>query len=98
MAAAIHGLFFGRVAPPARQRRTIEAPALVIGHPADPIHLDADARMLAEELSRGVYEPAASILEWRLRPERLTDRAADFIAQVWGGTDGSAGGDHAALS
>lgn len=108
MAAAIHGLFFGRVAPPARQRRTIEAPALVIGHPADPIHLDADARMLAEELPRGVYEPASSILEWRLRPERLTDRTADFVAQVWGGaeatapadggSDGSAGGDHAALS
>ncbi len=97
MAAAIHGLFFGRVAPPSRQRRTLDHPALVIGHPADPIHLDADARMVAEELPQGVYEPAASILEWRLRPERLTERAAAFIAAAWDGVE-EQGEDDAALS
>ena len=83
MAAAIHGLFFGRAAPPSRARRGIEQPALVIGHPADPIHLDADARMLAGELPQATYVRAASILEWRLRPERLTDRAVDFVGDVW---------------
>ncbi len=101
MAATIHGLFFGRIAPPARQRRTFEHPALVVGHPADPIHLDADARMVAEELPHGVYVPAASILEWRLRPERLTARAAAFVAQAWGEEPTVADpedGDHAALS
>jgi pimeloyl-ACP methyl ester carboxylesterase len=94
MAAAIHGLFFGRAAPPSRDRKAIDKPALVIGHPADPIHLDADARMLADELPRGTYVPASSILEWRFRPERLTDRTSAFVAEVWGnepsgGRDGS---------
>ena len=50
MAAAIHGIFFGRIAPSSRMRRRIEAPALVVGHPRDPIHPAADAAMLAEEM------------------------------------------------
>ncbi len=91
MAAAIHGLFFGRAAPPSRTRRTIETPALVVGHPADPIHLDADARMLADELTNGTYVRADSILEWRLRPERLTDRTADFLDEVWSAAPGQSG-------
>ena len=33
MAATIHGLFFGRIAPPSSRRRRIEVPALVVGHP-----------------------------------------------------------------
>src|SRR6476659_3449335 len=33
MAAAIHGIFFGRIAPSSRRRRQITAPALVVGHP-----------------------------------------------------------------
>ncbi|HKG17362.1 MAG TPA: alpha/beta hydrolase, partial [Solirubrobacteraceae bacterium] len=37
-AAVLQGLFFGRVAPPASERMTFEAPTLVIGHPRDPIH------------------------------------------------------------
>jgi pimeloyl-ACP methyl ester carboxylesterase len=83
MAAAIHGLFFGRVAPPARARREIDKPALVVGHPVDPIHLDADAQMLSDELPHATYVRATSILEWRFRPERLTGRAVDFIAEVY---------------
>lgn len=88
MAAAIHGIFFGRVAPPARLRRRIDKPALVVGHPADPIHLDADARMVAEELPRATYVRADSILEWRVRPERLTTQTADFVDEVWGAATG----------
>ena len=83
MAATVHGLFFGRVAPPARARRQITAPTLIIGHPRDPIHLAADARMLAEEVAGSTYVEASSILEWRLRPERLTRRAVDFTESVW---------------
>lgn len=100
MAAAIHGLFFGRVAPPARTRRGIDTPALVIGHPADPIHLDADARMLSDELPHGTYVRATSILEWRLRPERLTGLAVDFVAEVYDGesrVDEAGEGSSAAL-
>src|ERR1700730_11539994 len=35
-AAILQGLVYGRTAPPARVRRTFQAPALVIGHPRDP--------------------------------------------------------------
>src|SRR3954470_10222839 len=70
MAAVIHGIFFGRVAPSSRMRRGIAAPALVVGHPRDPIHLDADAQMVAEEIPNARYVQATSILEWRFRPER----------------------------
>ena len=79
----MHGIFFGRVAPPSRLRRLIEAPALVIGHPGDPIHLAADAEMLAEELPRGRFLAASSILEWRLRPERLDAEAVRFAREAW---------------
>ena len=83
MAATVHGLFFGRVAPPAKVRRTLPHPALVIGHPRDPIHLASDARMVSEELARASYVEASSILEWRMHPERLTERAIAFLDEAW---------------
>lgn len=93
MAATIHGLFFGRVAPPSRIRREIQAPTLVVGHPGDPIHLDADARMVAEELPLAEYVPASSILEWRRRPDRLTGLSVAFAGWAWGRADaGELGG------
>jgi pimeloyl-ACP methyl ester carboxylesterase len=79
MAALLHGLFFGRAAPSARERRAIGVPALVVGHGADPMHPLADARMLAEELPRATFVRARTVLEWRLTPERL-DRAAIALA------------------
>jgi len=85
MAAVIHGIFFGRVAPSSRMRRTIEAPALVVGHPRDPIHLAADAEMLAEELPHSRYVAASSIIEWRLRPDRLNAAAVQFVDDAWAG-------------
>jgi pimeloyl-ACP methyl ester carboxylesterase len=84
VAATVHGIFFGRVAPSARQRRAITAPALVVGHPADPIHPAADAAMLADELPHARFVRATSILEWRARPERLDREAADFALECWG--------------
>ena len=83
MAAVIHGIFFGRVAPPSRLRKRIEAPALVVGHPRDPIHLAADALMVAEELPNARYVGASSILEWRFRPDRLNQEAVDFVTEAW---------------
>ena len=83
MAAAIHGIFFGRMAPSSRARQRIEAPALVIGHPRDPIHPAADAAMLAEELPDATFVEAAGILEWRVRPARLTALTADFVARCF---------------
>jgi pimeloyl-ACP methyl ester carboxylesterase len=83
MAAAIHGIFFGRIAPSSKRRRLIEAPALVIGHPRDPIHPAADAAMLAEEMPNARFVAARSILEWRSRPERLTGETVDFVSKCW---------------
>jgi pimeloyl-ACP methyl ester carboxylesterase len=83
MAAVVHGLFFGRIAPSSKQRRAITAPALVVGHPADPIHPAADAAMLAEEMPNARFVQAKSILEWRVRPDRLNDAAAGFALGCW---------------
>jgi pimeloyl-ACP methyl ester carboxylesterase len=83
VAAVVHGIFFGRVAPSSAQRRTITAPALVVGHPADPIHPAADASLLAEELPNAEFVRATSIVEWRARPERLTRHAVGFSLGCW---------------
>ncbi|WP_296607321.1 alpha/beta fold hydrolase [Nocardioides sp.] len=83
MAALLHGLFFGRAAPSARERRAIRVPALVVGHGADPMHPVADARMLAEELPKGTFVKARSVAEWRLHPDRLDRHAADLATRCW---------------
>ena len=83
MAAAIHGIFFGRIAPSAKLRRQIQTPALVIGHPRDPIHPAADAAMLAEEMPNATFLRATGILEWRLRPDRLNGEAIRFVDECW---------------
>lgn len=84
LAAAIHGIFFGRIAPPSRLREQIDLPALVVGHPHDPVHRDSDARMVAEEIAGSTYVRATSILEWRYHPERLTELAIGFVDSAWG--------------
>ena len=83
MAAAIHGIFYGRVAPPRHERVRIDVPALVVGHPHDPIHPAADAAMLADELASCRFVEARSVLEWRRRPERLNAEVVDFLASCW---------------
>ena len=82
-AAVIQGLFFGRTAPHRDERRTFEAPALVIGHQFDIIHPFSDAGMLAEELPNGQLLQANSIVELRLAPDRLTDEIAAFLDECW---------------
>lgn len=83
MAAAVHGIFFGRIAPSSRMRRRISVPALVVGHPADPIHPAADAAMVAEEMPNATFVAARNILEWRARPQRLDKLAIDFAISCW---------------
>jgi pimeloyl-ACP methyl ester carboxylesterase len=82
-AAVLHGLFFGRTAPPGAERRRITAPALVIGHQHDIVHPFSDAGMLVEELPDARLLRASSIVELRLAPERLTGEIADFIDECW---------------
>ena len=83
VAAVVNGLFFGRIAPSSRERRAIQSPALIVGHPADPIHPAADAAMLAEEMPNATFVRARSILEWRAHPDRLNRAAADFALSCW---------------
>jgi pimeloyl-ACP methyl ester carboxylesterase len=82
-AAVLQGLFFGRIAPHRSERRTFRTPALVIGHRRDPVHPFSDAGMLAEELPDSRLLEADSLVELRLRPERLTGEIATFLDQVW---------------
>ena len=81
--ALLQGLFFGRIAPHRDERRTFEAPALVLGHHRDPIHPFSDAGMLAKELPNGRLLEADSLMELRLHPERLTGEIASFLDEVW---------------
>ncbi|HEV3094913.1 MAG TPA: alpha/beta hydrolase [Solirubrobacteraceae bacterium] len=81
--ALLQGLFFGRIAPHRSERRTFKTPALILGHRRDPVHPFSDAGMLAEELSESRLIEADSLLELRLKPERLTDEIAAFLDEVW---------------
>jgi pimeloyl-ACP methyl ester carboxylesterase len=78
-AAVLQGLFFGRVAPHRDVRRTIEVPALVIGHEHDPVHPFSDSGALIEELPDARLLRADSFLELRMTPERLTTEIASFV-------------------
>jgi pimeloyl-ACP methyl ester carboxylesterase len=82
-AAVLQGILFGRTAPEHSVRRTLETPALVIGHPRDPVHPFSDAGMLADELPNAVLLDANSMIELRTNPKRLTDRIAVFLDDVW---------------
>jgi pimeloyl-ACP methyl ester carboxylesterase len=82
-AAVLSGILYGRAAPGHHQRCAMQTPALVIGHPRDPVHPFSDAGMLASELPNGRLLNANSIVELRVRPARLTNKIAAFIAQCW---------------
>jgi pimeloyl-ACP methyl ester carboxylesterase len=81
--AVLEGLLLGETAPPREQRQLIDRPALVIGHPLDPLHPFSDSGMLVEELRGARLVEANSILEWRTRPERLDEELARFLDAVW---------------
>jgi len=89
--AVLEGLLLGETAPPREQRRLIEQPALVVGHPGDPLHPFSDSGMLIEELPAAELLEASSILEWRTRPRRLDAELASFLDRVWGPAGGPAG-------
>lgn len=82
-AALLQGLFFARVAPPGAVRRTLPQPTLIIGHRRDPIHPFTDAGMLADELEHARLVEAASILEMRVAPKRLTGEVKQFLEEIW---------------
>jgi pimeloyl-ACP methyl ester carboxylesterase len=81
--AVLEGLLLGETAPGREQRRLIDQPTLVVGHPRDPLHPFSDSGMLVEELRRAQLVEASSIFEWRTRPRRLNDELARFLDEVW---------------
>lgn len=87
--AVLQGILFGRTAPEHAVRQTFQAPALVIGHPRDPVHPFSDADMLAAELPDGRLIDADSIIELRVNPARLTAKIADFVDECWGESAGA---------
>ncbi|HVE91720.1 MAG TPA: alpha/beta hydrolase [Actinomycetota bacterium] len=64
--------------------KSLQMPALVIGHRRDPLHVMDDARELAGLLPRGRFVQASSILEYRLHPERLAAHLGPFLEEAWG--------------
>jgi pimeloyl-ACP methyl ester carboxylesterase len=81
--AVMQGLFSGRIAPNAPQRRALKAPTLVIGHRRDPVHPLSDAGMLVDELPNARLLEASSIIELRVSPQRLTTEIGDFLDSCW---------------
>ncbi len=86
-AAVLSGILYGRAAPGHHERCSMQTPALVIGHPRDPVHPFSDAGMLASELPNARLVNAHSILELRVRPARLTGKIATFVDQCWDAAD-----------
>jgi pimeloyl-ACP methyl ester carboxylesterase len=81
--SVLEGLLLGETAPRGAERRGIEQPALIVSHPNDPLHPFSDAGMLADELPNARQVEANSILEWRIRPDRLNAELAAFLDEVW---------------
>jgi pimeloyl-ACP methyl ester carboxylesterase len=90
--ALLQGLFFGRIAPPRDERKTFMTPALILGHMRDPVHPFSDAGMLAKEMPNARILEADSLVELRMRPERLTGEIADFLEEIWSARRGTRGG------
>jgi pimeloyl-ACP methyl ester carboxylesterase len=82
--AVLEGLLLGRTAPHRSERRRFTQPALIVGHPGDPLHPFSDAGMLADEMPNARLLNASSLLEWRRKPERLDEELGNFLDEVWG--------------
>lgn len=83
MAAIMHGVLVGPVAPTYEERAAIDVPALVLAHGNDFIHPFDDAVKLAADLPHAQLVRARSPIELRLRPDRLTDVIATFVEELW---------------
>ncbi len=87
MAALLHGVLVGPVAPTQEQRSAIAVPTLVLAHRNDLLHPFDDAVNLAVQLPDATLVRARSPLELRRRAGRLTDTIAEFLDGVWGAGD-----------
>jgi len=83
IAAVLHGVLVGPIAPTTDQRRSITAPALVLGHGIDLIHSFSDARNLARQLPDARLIRTRTFAELWLHPARLTAEISQFLDRVW---------------
>jgi pimeloyl-ACP methyl ester carboxylesterase len=82
-AAVLHGVLAGPITPTVDQRAAMTMPTLVIGHGADRIHALHDAEQLVRRMPNARLVRAHSLLELRVRPERLTNEIADLLDTAW---------------
>ncbi|MDH3731084.1 MAG: alpha/beta hydrolase [Acidimicrobiia bacterium] len=87
MAAVLHGVLVGPVAPTIEQRARIAVPSLVLAHRNDLIHPFDDAANLVEQMPAARLVRAHSPLELRRRPDRLTEEISSFLEEVWSAVD-----------
>jgi pimeloyl-ACP methyl ester carboxylesterase len=83
IAAILHGVLLGPIAPTVEERRAISAPALVLGHGIDLIHSFADAKRLASQLPDARLIRTRTFAELWVFPGRLTGEIARFLDRVW---------------
>ena len=83
IAAVMHGVLVGPVAPTQEERARIEVPTLILAHRNDLIHPFNDAANLARQLPDAELVKARSPFELRLQPQRLTACVAAFLDDVW---------------
>jgi pimeloyl-ACP methyl ester carboxylesterase len=83
IAAVLHGVLVGPIAPTSEQRRAITAPALVLGHGIDLVHSFSDARNLARQLPDARLIRTHTFAELWLHPARLTAEISEFLNRVW---------------
>jgi len=83
IAAVLHGVLVGPIAPTVDQRQAITAPALVLGHGIDLIHSFTDARRLARQLPNSRLIRTRTFAELWVRPSRLTDEISEFLDRIW---------------
>jgi pimeloyl-ACP methyl ester carboxylesterase len=85
IAAVLHGVLIGPIAPTIEQRRSITAPALVLGHGIDLIHSFSDAENLARQLRDARLIRTRTFAELWVRPARLVAEISEFLDRVWAG-------------
>ena len=87
IAAVLHGVLLGPIAPTVDQRRAITVPALVLGHGIDLIHSFSDAKRLARQLPHARLIRTRTFAELWVRPARLTREISEFLDRVWAGAE-----------
>jgi pimeloyl-ACP methyl ester carboxylesterase len=80
--AVLHGILVGPVVPPARARREMDVPTLIIGHARDKLHELRDAEALVREMPQARLVKSRSIIELRLNPDRLWPEIQEFLREL----------------